>query len=89
MVLRTTSSSLETRIVIHKNYIQSKGKVLTHKMANLFSAVTLILMMTTVLACFVIAAPVRVGNQTEPQARKTLREGLIVLSNAAVSVLMI
>ena len=58
-------------------------------MANLFSAVTLILMMTILLACFVIAAPVRVGRQSEPQARKTLREGLIVLSNAAVSLLMI
>jgi len=75
-----------------KNYIQSKGKVLTRKMANLFSTVTLILMMTEVAACFVIAAPVRVGRKTdisEPQARKTLQEGLIVLSNAAVSLLMI
>jgi len=61
-------------------------------MANLFSTVTLILSMTAVPACFVAAAPVRVGRQTdisEPQARKTLREGLIVLSNAAVSLLMI
>jgi len=60
-------------------------------MANLFSAVTLILMMTAVPDYFVAAAPVRVGRQTdisEPQARKTLREGLIVLSNAAVSLLM-
>jgi len=51
------------------------------------------LILTIVLpAFFVTAAPVRVTRLrdiTEPQARKTLREGLIVLWNAAVSLLAI
>ena len=54
---------------------------------------TLFLILTIVLpAFFVTAAPVRVTRLTditEPQARKTLREGLIVLWNAAVSLLAI
>jgi len=53
----------------------------------------LFLILTIVLpAFFVTAAPVRVTRSrdiTEPQARKTLREGLIVLWNAAVSLLAI
>ena len=54
-------------------------------MANIFSAVILII---AVPAFFVTAAPITFGrhvNVSEPQARQTLREGLIVLWNAAVS----
>ena len=81
------------RIAIHRclHNIYSKVKVATNKMLNLFSSVTLILMMIALPTCFVTAAPVRIGRQTdisEPQARKTLREGLIVLWNAAVSLLI-
>ena len=51
----------------------------------------LFLILTIVLpAFFVTGAPVRVTRSrdiTEPQARKTLWEGLIVLWNAAVSLL--